>query len=192
MTGCCKNETVLLQQVKGNCKAAFEEIVRKYMKQAYHIALGFVGNKEDAMDLSQEAFYRAYKNINTLDCDRKFFPWFYQILKNLCFTHLRKQSNRLRCQLDGVVEETAQHEYGLKFNPELIAEKNENKVRVWQALGQLDEKHREIIVLRHFQNLSYKQIAEALYCSKDTVTTRLYHARRMLKQILNRKEVDVK
>jgi len=57
------------------------------MKDAYFIALGLVGNREDAMDLSQEAFIRAYRNIKHLKPDRGFFPWFYQILKNLCISH---------------------------------------------------------------------------------------------------------
>ena len=76
-----------LQQL-GSSKEAFEAVVRKYMKEAYFIALGLVGNRDDALDLSQEAFVRAYTNLHRFDPNRSFFPWFYQILRNLCFSHL--------------------------------------------------------------------------------------------------------
>ena len=65
-----------------------------------------------------------------------------------------------------------------------MARRNEIKDKIWQAIGQLDEKHREVIILRHFQNMSYDQIAEALVCNKGTVTSRLYYARKKLEELL--------
>jgi RNA polymerase sigma-70 factor (ECF subfamily) len=153
------------------------------MKDAYFIALGFVGNREDAMDLSQEAFVRAYRNIKQVKPDRKFFPWFYQILKNLCISHLRKRKIRRAGSLDTEdcpeVADTSDN-----FSPEALARRSEIKDKVWQAIGKLDEKHREVIILRHFQNMSYEQIAEALFCNKGTVTSRLYYARKRLEELL--------
>ena len=73
---------------------------------------------------------------------------------------------------------------GDRFDPETVAERNESKDRVWKAIGQLDEKHREVIILRHFQNLSYDEMAKVLFCNKGTVTSRLYYARKRLKEIL--------
>ena len=67
-----------------------------------------------------------------------------------------------------------------------VAERNEAKDRIWQAIGQLEPKHREVIILRHFQNLSYEEIAQMLLCNKGTVTSRLYYARKRLKEILDR------
>ena len=75
-------------------RQAFEAIVKQHMKDAYFIALGLVGNREDALELSQEAFYRAYKHFDQLSSQEKFFPWFYQILRNLCFSHLRRRKVR--------------------------------------------------------------------------------------------------
>ena len=72
------------------------------------------------------------------------------------------------------------------FDPEMIAERNEAKDRVWKAISQLDEKHREVIVLRHFRNLSYDEMAKVLFCNRGTVTSRLYYARKRLKDILDR------
>ena len=69
-----------------------------------------------------------------------------------------------------------------------MAQRNETKDRIWQAIGQLEPKHREVIVLRHFQNLSYEEISEMLFCNKGTVTSRLYYARMKLKELLDRDE----
>ena len=183
MPSICQEELVAMQQCRRGSRKAFEVFVNKYMKDAYFIALGLVGNREDALELSQEAFIRAYRNIKSVKPDRKFFPWFYQILKNLCVSHLRKRRYRRAGSLDvegcPEVEATADC-----FSPEEVASRNEIKDKVWQAIGQLDEKHREVIILRHFQNMSYDQIAEALFCNKGTVTSRLYYARKRLEELL--------
>jgi RNA polymerase sigma-70 factor (ECF subfamily) len=153
------------------------------MKDAYFIALGLVGNSEDAMDLSQEAFIRAYRNIKHVKPDRRFFPWFYQILKNLCVSHLRKRRHRQTGSLDAedCPEVAARDDC---FCPDVVAGKKEIKDSVWRAIGKLDDKHREVIILRHFQNMSYDQIAEALHCNKGTVTSRLYYARKRLEELI--------
>lgn len=183
MTSVCQEEITAMRRCRRGSPEAFEVFVNRYMKNAYFIALGLVGNREDAMDLSQEAFIRAYRNIKHLKPDRKFFPWFYQILKNLCISHLRKRRYRQTSSLDAenCPEPAATTDC---FSPEVVAERNELKDKVWQAIGKLDNKHREVIILRHFQNMSYEQIAEALYCNKGTITSRLYYARKRLEELL--------
>ncbi len=183
VTSLCQEEITAMRRCRRGSPEAFEVFVNRYMKNAYFIALGLVGNREDAMDLSQEAFIRAYRNIKHLKPDRKFFPWFYQILKNLCISHLRKRKYRQTSSLDAenCPEPAATTDC---FSPEVVAERNELKDKVWQAIGRLDNKHREVIILRHFQNMSYEQIAEALYCNKGTITSRLYYARKRLEELL--------
>jgi len=154
-----------------------------YKKDAYFIALGLVGNREDALDLSQEAFVRAYRHIRDVKPGRRFFPWFYQILRNLCISHLRKRKHRLAASLDDThcPEVEAQ---GDDFSPDAIVDRTETKNQVWEAISKLEPKHREVIVLRHFQNMSYEEIAAALHCNKGTITSRLYYARNRLKELL--------
>jgi RNA polymerase sigma-70 factor (ECF subfamily) len=185
LSGICEEEAIAIERCRRGSPDAFEVIVRRYMKRAYFIALGLVGNRDDALDLSQEAFFRAYDNIDHLHSDRKFFPWFYQILKNLCFTHLRKKSRRQTTTLDNIDDQEVTTENNAAFDPEAIAERGELKKQVWKAIGKLGDKHREVIILRHFQNLSYDQMADVLFCSKGTVMSRLYHARRKLKDLLD-------
>ncbi len=173
---------------RSNSKDMFEAIVKRHMKDAYFIALGLVGNHEDALELSQEAFFRAYRNIKQLSSKGKFFPWFYQILRNLCFSHLRKKRLRQTDSLDEFQENNIQVQAHDTFDPGVVAERNEDKDRIWKAIGQLDEKHREVIILRHFRNLSYEEISKILFCNTGTVTSRLYYARKRLKEILDREK----
>jgi RNA polymerase sigma-70 factor (ECF subfamily) len=179
----CQEELLAMQRCRGGSREAFELFVNKYMKDAYFIALGLVGNREDALDLSQEAFVRAYRNIKQVKPGRGFFPWFYQILKNLCISHLRKRKYRRASSLDA--EDCPEVEApGDGFLPDVVVDRNEVKDKVWQAIGRLDDKHREVIILRHFRNMSYEQIAEAIFCNKGTVTSRLYYARKRLQELL--------
>lgn len=201
MGSVCEENAVALWDSGHSPRETFEGIVKRHMKDAYFIALGLVGNREDALELSQEAFYRAYKHFDQLNSKGKFFPWFYQILRNLCFSHLRKRRVRrnyeLRNEECGVrindadpnpqseirspqLDESADH-----FDPEVVAERNESKDCIWRAIGQLDEKHREVIILRHFQNMSYDEMAKVLFCNRGTVTSRLFYARQRLKEILD-------
>jgi RNA polymerase sigma-70 factor (ECF subfamily) len=183
-------ETVYEQEVAaswsatGDSRAAFEAFVKTHMKRAYAIALGLVGNHEDALELSQEAFAKAYQNMETLNAKGKLFPWFYQILRNLCFSHLRKKRYRRTSSIHGTEENPIELAAPTENDPERNLEQDEQKDLLWKAINQLDEKHREVIVLRHFQNLSYEQMAQMLFCSKGTVTSRLYYARQRLKEIL--------
>jgi len=180
-----EQEATVLQRCRKGSKEAFEAVVKRYMKDSYFIALGLVGNKEDALDLSQEAFIRAYSNIKHFNPEWGFFPWFYQILRNICFSHLRK----IRTEQAYTVEQVEKRERatgsGNRFEPDMLAERNETKERIWKAIGKLGEKHREVIILRHFQQLSYEQIARNLFCSKGTVMSRLYYAREKLKDMLD-------
>ncbi len=178
-----QEELTAVQRCRRGSREAFEILVNMYKKDAYFIALGLVGNKEDALDLSQEAFVRAYRNIKDVKPGRRFFPWFYQILKNLCISHLRKRRYRLTSSLDNENCPEVPDE-GDAFSPEAIVDRDETKNHVWQAISRLDEKHREVIILRHFRDMSYEQIAEAIHCNKGTVTSRLYYARKRLKDLL--------
>ena len=182
-TTVCQDELNAVQRCRRGSREAFELLVNMYMKDAYFIALGLVGNREDAQDLSQEAFVRAFRHIKDVKEGRPFFPWFYQILRNLCISHLRKRKHRKAASLDHEnCPEMESHDDS--FSPDAVVGKAETKGQVWDAISKLDAKHREVIVLRHFRNMSYDEIAEAMHCNKGTVTSRLYYARKRLKELL--------
>ncbi len=185
MDAVCKTEVTAPWGIGEGPTEFFEAFVKKYMKDAYFIALGLVGNQHDALDLSQEAFLQAYRHRKRLKEKNKLFPWFYRILRNLCFMHLRKERVRQTTPLDetaGLKLESNKH---CNFDPGALAQRNEDSVELWQAISRLEEKHREVIILRHFRDLSYEQMANILFCNKGTVMSRLYYARKKLKGILD-------
>jgi RNA polymerase sigma-70 factor (ECF subfamily) len=154
--------------------AAFDTIVRTTMRRAYAVALGIVGNAEDAWDLSQEAYMAAHRARKSFDTNRPFFPWFYRVLRNRCLNYVKKRARRMEISLD-VLEERA----GGGSTDDLLL-REERIETVWKALFALSPEHREIIVLRNFQELSYEEISEILSIPEGTVMSRLYYARRAL------------
>jgi RNA polymerase sigma-70 factor (ECF subfamily) len=159
---------------------AFEALVEMYKERAYLVALGFVGSHEDAMDLSQEAFARAYRALRTFREGAPFYPWLYAILRNACFNHLRRARTHAEVSLDAAQDagfDAADDSDG----PGRLAERREARAVVRQEMARLEPCHREILLLRHFEDLSYREIAEVLGCPIGTVMSRLYAARRALR-----------
>lgn len=178
----------LIVRCQAGDKQAFGALVEKYMKRAYYTALGLVGSHEDALDLSQDAFVRAYRSIRKFQPSiGGFFTWYYKILRNLCFNFIRDRAKHART----FSEIDQQQSQGLEirdesYDPSLITERNDIKDALWKAISSLKDHEREIIILRDFQNMSYKEIAEVLDCPIGTVMSRLFNARKQLKEKMER------
>ena len=173
---------IILRCQRGD-KRAFGEIVNKYMKRAYFSALGLTGSHEAALDMSQDAFVRAWRSIKKFEPGRNFFTWYYQILRNLCFNFIRDRSRHARpfSQIDGDVLLSVSDD---TQDSSSAIEHEEIRKSVWDALNSLKPHEREIITLKDFQDLSYKEIADILECPIGTVMSRLFTARQALKMKL--------
>jgi len=176
-----QSDAALVTMVKDGHKSAFKELVERHKKPAFRMALGLVGNKDDAHDISQEAFLRVYRSAATFDTSQPFLPWFYTIIANLCRTWLRKRSRTENRMVD--VEDPS---FLLvdKADPEKEVMQKETLSRLQDALMQLEFKDREIIMLQHFRGMSYEEIAEILDIPKGTVMSRLYYARKKLAALM--------
>lgn len=178
-------ERVLVQRARAGDRQAFGELVERYMRRAYYVALGLTGSHDDALDLSQEAFVRAYRARASLDPDRPFYAWLYQIVRRLCFNFLRDRKTRRRRLEEAspwLVEQARAHAY--RGDPARTTERSELRARLEQAIEALAQHEREVIVLREFEGLRYREIAELLEVPIGTVMSRLYTARRNLAQSL--------
>lgn len=169
IAGAEKLETVI------NTTTEFEVLVKANMKRAYFTALGILGSHDAAMEISQEAFIKAYKHFNKFDRNKKFFTWYYRILKNLCLNTIRNEKRRqkedfLEYENSKLVAENVIDEY----------EKNETLRKLQEVLLKLDFEDREIIVLKVFEGLSYKEIAEILNIPVGSAMSRLFYARKKL------------
>jgi len=183
---------------KGN-REMFRPLVDRYRQQTFFLALQIVGNREDALDVSQESFIKAWRNLGRFDTDRPFGAWLLRIVRNCCIDLLRRRRIRRATSLDNPGygpdggEGRPLHEtLGDERLPaaDVLVERSELKERIWQAMGRLDEKHRTILVLRDFQDLSYNELAETLEIPKGTVMSRLHQARRRLREELSRDEEE--
>jgi len=174
----------ILSCQKGN-KQAFGFLVQKYMKRAYFTALGLVGSHDNAVDLSQDAFIRAFRAIKKFDAGKNFFTWYYRILRNLCFNFIRDRARHAR-PFSEMDEKTIKTMTDETQNTSVLVERNELQNAVWDALATLKKHDREIIILKDIQDFSYKEIAEILNCPIGTVMSRLYNARKALKAKLER------
>jgi RNA polymerase sigma-70 factor (ECF subfamily) len=154
------------------------------MRRAYFAALSLVGRREDALDLSQEAFARAFRARRSIDPERPFYAWLYQILRRLCFNFLRDRRARAQA-LDAagswLADEVASR---AAPDPAVAYEREEARGAVAAAIEQLPDREREVLALKEFEGLSYKEIAELVAIPVGTVMSRLYSARRRLAHVL--------
>jgi RNA polymerase sigma-70 factor (ECF subfamily) len=175
----------LAERARRGDTEAFGELVERYKRRAYYAALGLVGSHEDALDLSQEAFARAFRARRRLDPERPFYAWLYQILRRLCFNHyrdLRTRRRRLEQATPWLVTQAAGR--AAEASPVRRIELEELRDRVRDAIEELSEFEREVLVLREFEGLKYREIADLLGIPIGTVMSRLYTARRHLAQVL--------
>jgi len=170
------DESALLVRCQQGDRASFDLIVLRYMRQATAFALGWTGNQEDALDLSQEAFARAFRSIRSFDTARPFFPWYHRILKNLCLNHIASAAHRHEVPL---IDDEELQQAGP--TPEQWAEREEVRRQLWEALRRLDHSHREILILREFQQLTYAELSAVLEIPRGTVMSRLHEARQKLR-----------
>jgi len=176
-----ESDALLVRRAKSGDTRAFGTLVQRYMRRAYYAALGLVGSSEDARDLSQEAFVRAFRARHTIDPDRPFYAWLYQIIRRLCFNHTRDKRTRRRgieAAGDWLVDQATARTASM--NPERALESAEARQRVAEALESLSDRDREVLVLKEFEGLRYREIAEVIGIPIGTVMSRLYSARRRL------------
>lgn len=183
-----RDEQEWIARCQAGDRNAFAPIVEAYKRRAYFTALGLVGDREEAYDLSQEAFVRAFRAIRRFDNDREFAPWFFRILRNLCSSSLSKKASRKTDSLDELREGGREFPARDRYRPDLLAERSEAVERVWRGLASLDRKSREVIVLKDLQDYRYREIAEILEIPIGTVMSRLFHARQKLKTELAEEE----
>ncbi len=174
----------------GNTQA-FSHIIDKYKTMVYSLAYRMCGNYHDSEDIAQEAFVKTYQSLSHYNSAFRFSTWLYQITLNITRDRLKKK-NIESISLDNTFSDRKVMKNGLisgqKNDPEHHLDNQDKKEKMQQAIMALPVQYREIIVLRHLQDLSYRELASILKISPDTVKVRLYRAREQLKKILEKNE----
>ncbi len=183
------SDEALIQRVLDGDVLAFEELVERYQQKVFNIAYRMSGNHEDALDLSQESFLRAYRALPRFKGQSAFSTWLFRIVNNTCIDALRKRKRQPLVVLstDSSIE-TEEGEYQIEFpapeseTPEEQALRGELHEQVQLALSRLSEEHRLALVLRDIEGYSYEEIAEMLDINIGTVKSRINRARLAMRE----------
>lgn len=180
-------ERRIIDRVLSGDVNAFGLLVEDQSKVVYNLCLRMVGNEQDAYDLSQDAFLKAYTNLSVFRGDSKFSSWLYKLTTNVCLDFLRKRSRQKTVPLTYETDDGDQEYLPIpdeSFSPETETERKELRDSVRRGLSQLPEGQRQILILRELGQLSYEEIAGQLGLEAGTVKSRIFRARKKLCDIL--------
>ena len=173
-------DQALVERVQGGDKAAFDILVQKYQSKIIQLAYRYVHDQDEAMDVAQEAFIKAYKALGRFRGDSAFYTWIYRIAINTAKNYLVASSRRPpRADIDAVDAEQYDSASGLKeyATPERMLLKDEIKETIAGAIENLPDDLRTAITLRELEGMSYEEIAQAMECPIGTVRSRIFRAR---------------
>ncbi len=179
------DEELIKDAIYGN-KEAFGELVRRYEKKVYSLAYSILLNKDDAMDISQEVFIKAYEGLRRYRGGSQFFTWLYRIVVNLCIDFTRREKAKGEMEYIDAIDPGDTHTsfFAHQQTPEEATAGREKLRALKKALNSLPEDQRIAITLREIEGLSYEEIAETMNCSIGTVMSRIHYARKKLKEKL--------
>ena len=178
-----EQEAQIVQRVLQGDVNAFEKLVLEYEKSVYAITQRMTGNAEDAADMTQETFIKAYNSLSSFRGDSKFSVWLYRIATNVCLDFLRSRSRKPTVSLS--VEDDDGEEVELDIadesqSPERLLERGLTRDAVRRGLNARSPEYRQILLLREIQGLSYEEIADVLTLEVGTVKSRIFRARKRL------------
>jgi RNA polymerase sigma-70 factor, ECF subfamily len=199
------SDQALVARCQRGDREAFRLLFKKYQRRAFALALGVVHNPDDALDVVQEAFLRAHRHLDRFEGNASLYTWLYRIVMNVSIDHLRRQGRAQTVDYDDTV---AHMEDGTPADmaalvPQLIGgnparelQRREIREQLDAALARLSANHRAVLIMREVDGLSYEEMAQVMRCSKGTIMSRLFHARRYMQKYLlellgPRKDIEV-
>lgn len=179
----------LVQRAQGGDMDAYDALIRRYQERVYATLYHMTANHEDANDLTQEAFIKAYKALKTFKGDSSFFTWIYRIAINKAINFLKSKRNKVHMSLNDL-------DFNAEHDPDMVAFVSENTPRramnltelqekLNEAMQRLSEVHRLVVTLHDVQGLSHEEISKIMDCNTGTVRSRLFYARQQLQAFLS-------
>src|SRR5512140_2403339 len=185
------NDADLIRQAQRGDRAAFEELVRQYDQAVLRLALHLTGSEQDARDIYQDAFLKAYRNLGSFRFECSFYTWIYRIVTNLCLDHLRKR--QVRKEDAPVVTDSSGEEYSIidqvaddrsGASPERDLMRRQLGARIAKALEKLTPRERMVFEMKHYQGLKLRTIGDALNTTEETAKNTLFRATQKLRASL--------
>ena len=178
------SDWMIVQRVQAGDVAAFDQLILKYRERVYAMVYNMTANREDAADLTQDAFIKAFQSINRFQGQSSFFTWLYRIAINSALTHLRRNKLRSFFSFDKVHEDAKVAEVINQLTDKKDVDRevfvNELQEKLNEAMLKLSIPHRTVVTLFEIDGLSHEEIAEIMNCSVGTVRSRLHYAKQLL------------
>jgi RNA polymerase sigma-70 factor (ECF subfamily) len=182
-----RSDRELVRESRAGNAEAFRELVERYQRKVAAVAMGMVHNREDALELTQETFVKAFENIARFKGESSFYTWLYRIVVNLGIDFQRRERRHPTVAIEDRATGGEANDDTMadsSFDPFRQARAHELGERVTQAINELTPDHKAVILLREVEGLSYEEISRVMQCSKGTVMSRLHYARRKLQNKL--------
>ncbi len=181
------SDEALVRAAQAGQMDAFESLVARHRDKIYARAFSMVRNEDEALDLSQEAWVKAWQRLNQFQGESSFVTWITRIIINLCLDQLRKQKRQRTESIEQIDDEMGGVERQMPVvtpNPTEQLEREELRQRIDRGLAQLSPEHRTVLILHEFEDMEYKEIAKVMGCSIGTVMSRLFYARRRMATLM--------
>jgi RNA polymerase sigma-70 factor (ECF subfamily) len=183
------SDVELVKRCQAGDSSAYNELVTRYRSKAFTMIYGMVQNEQDAWDLAQEGFLKAWRSIHRFKGESSFYTWLYRIMTNVTIDSLRRKGIHGESEFDDRIA-PANVEPGSRTTPSSVPlphkklEQIEIRQRIDDAISKLSPEHRAVIVMKEIEDLQYSEIAEILNCSIGTVMSRLFYARKKMQSLL--------
>ncbi len=187
------HEKELVRLAKAGDAEAFRQLFERHNRRAFALALGVVRNPDDALDIVQDAFIKAHRYLPKFEGTSSFYTWLYRIVMNLAIDHLRKVKRAHQVDFsDAMAHGDDEADIGessllptiLGSDPSKSLMRREMREHISIALDKLSDNHRTVLMMRELDGLSYEEMAQVMDCSKGTIMSRLFHARKNMQQFL--------
>lgn len=174
----------LLKELQAGRRESFDELFRRHQRSIYFLALRTLGNEEDAMEITQQAFVRAFKAAPRFEGRSSFKTWLYRITVNLCKNQIARSPKASEVPFADVEDRLA-------AEPDIVPDQDGRRRLVREALETLPERQRQVVMLRVYEELSFKEIAKVLGCSAGSAKVNYHYAVRGLKKMFNNAKEDL-
>jgi len=181
------DESILVNHAKSGDTQSFEELVSRYRDRVYARAFSIMRNEDLAIDLSQNAWIKAWQRLEQFHGDASFVTWLNRIITNLCLDELRRQKRLKTDSIEEIQEDTGPVENRMEiqdFDPIAKLNQQELRERIDDAMDKLSVNHRTVLLLYEYEQLEYKQIADQMDTTIGTVMSRLFYARKKMASLL--------
>lgn len=180
------DESLALKCLGGDI-SAFEELVNRYKRPVFSIIYRMVGHYQEAEDITQDVFINVYQKLYQFDSNKKFAPWIYRIATNASISALRKKKKVVSLDFDESYGKAYEDYYTANSgNPQLEFEREELRHFVNEAINELPESYRAVVILRYQMDLNNQEIAEVLGVSKENIEVKVHRARKALRKIVEK------